>query len=415
MDGKTDQDIFGKTENMRIQTGGRPKVNREKAKRLIDAGIYTTKQIAKALGCGAKTVRRIKAELKEAGELREDDMKGRQIGAAVEADFTEEIQRATGLDFQNWLYTKFKDKSKARTVFNFARKSWEDNECWDKPSLVRARDRNDQLGDQMCAAWLKIFGGDLNRLRDRKKSIRFFFRFIGRRDLCDRHLTMKASKDKVNVKRVPEISFVDFPIAFQRCIDEMEKVNPRWATFIKSKLVFMARTGEGSDSRGMCGLRKDGGGQSWLSISPHETGLQLLGEIVDKGTIRWPINYFPTGMKKEFYERAYKTTESNAFFFKESEVKGEIMKTWKAITKKHVGRPFSLHDLRKVSATWYFALKVPLDLLSDINVGWRDLNTLKVHYNQMRGMIEKSLRVQYRANIPDWFKEDIHLYLDEDD
>ena len=64
----TDKEILGEDTPIRVPTKGRPRINRNLARRLFQAG-FKTAQIASCLGCHVKTARRIRRELEEAGEL----------------------------------------------------------------------------------------------------------------------------------------------------------------------------------------------------------------------------------------------------------------------------------------------------------------------------------------------------------
>jgi len=53
-----------------------------------------------------------------------------------------------------------------------------------------------------------------------------------------------------------------------------------------------------------------------------------------------------------------------------------------------------------------------MEINSELNVGHRDLNTLKRHYLQSRGLLGKTQREAYKAKIPEWFKEGLEEYID---
>jgi len=406
-----DSDIFGEDPTVRVETGGRPAVDRDKALLLLKAEIYTTGQIAQALDCSPRTVRRIREELIEEGKLESDDMKNKKIGAVVGNDFDAECYRTTGLSFRDWLQTKFSSKSTANTCFNFTRRCWQTEAIFNRCSIVRLADRSDRLADQMAVKWLNVFGEDKERIRRRKKMIRFFFRFIGRGDINDRHFTMKRSSDPVAIRELPEITLLSFPEKLEACIEAMAKINPAYEALLKTKLTFMARTGNTDTERGIFGLKK-GEGKSWIVMERDEDGgLDIRGRILDKGRITWDINRLPDAVADLIFE-VYAEREIGDPIF-DPDMKRQINKDFSKVSKAILGRKWKLHDLRKVSATWYFALDVPLEILAMINVGWRDLNTIKMHYLQLRGLLKKSDRVKYAAKIPQWFREDIEEWADQ--
>lgn len=137
----TDKEIFGEDEPDRIQVngsaGGRPRINRDLARRLFQAG-FKPSQVAKSLKCHVNTARRIRREL-EAGDLlvKKDRDPGLNI---VQADFDEECRMAVGISFADWLKTKTKPHKR---VFNFCRRTWD--VLWGRPSLVLTKDSDYKL------------------------------------------------------------------------------------------------------------------------------------------------------------------------------------------------------------------------------------------------------------------------------
>ncbi len=55
---------------------------------------------------------------------------------------------------------------------------------------------------------------------------------------------------------------------------------------------------------------------------------------------------------------------------------------------------------------------VPFHKTAKLNVGWADLNTLDRNYNQVSSAMRKSDAEKYRANIPEWFKEELEEYIE---
>lgn len=405
--GKTDIDLFGGDEQDRLppgSKGGRPAINREKVKRLINSGKFTTSVIARAVNAHPDSIRRIRRELEEAGELI-DPKKNIRSGTTVSEDFDEECILATGMSFKTWTINQ-RGRSHGMRIFNLCKRVWAN--VWKKPSLIVAKDRDNPLGDNMAMKYVELISDDPARMRDRKKQIRYIFRFLGRQDVCDKHLRMTVSRDPRAVRTIPEITLPEFPTLIKECVDEITEKDPLYGTIVKTKLVLQARTGTTKKERGFFGIRKIDG-DSYIIMSDPDT---LQGEIIDKGNAKWPINYTTPQIRAELwplYEKAQ--TGENIFPRKLIE---PVLDTWKKITFENIGREFRLHDLRKISSTWYFSLNVPLEILAMINVGWRDLNTVKRHYLHLRDILQKTPRRKYAALIPDWFKTGIEEYTDAD-
>lgn len=399
----SDVQVFGKDDPLRTPTRGRPEVNRSLALRLLQAGIYTKTQIASALECDRKTVGRIEDEFLKSGDLVYDEKKA--FLNEAEADFDDECKRATGMSFKEWLKTK---TVKASAIFTFCRRTW--MKVWGSPSLVLVRDYNNSIGDKICLQFTTFFAKDIKRIRRRKKYVRYLFRFLGRKDLCDRHLTMSDDRDPRSVRRLPEISFPSFVKGLVSCYNELDEFNPEMGLAMKFKTVSQARTGalnhmgrEGDD-RGLIGIRVGSEGTSYLFM---ESADKFSCSLLEKKREDWPINWIPEPIRKELF-KLYKTREMGEPLF--SFDIDDLRKKWKEITEKHLGKYYKLHDMRKVSVTWLYVMEVPLEIATVLNVGWKDMNTPRDHYLHYRKLLKASNRLAYRDVIPGWFKEGLGEY-----
>lgn len=399
-EGKTDNDIFGPDEETRIRTKGRPRVNEDLARRLFQSERYTTGQIAKQLQCHPETVRRIRRRLEAEGIIEvEKDIRTKSF---VEADFDAECFNATGISFLDWLATK---RKKPRKVFNFCRKTWD--KIWGKPSLIKAADRDDQLGDKLCLEYLKVFN-DPERSRDRKKLIRPLFKFLGRSDLNDKYMTMTQSRDPRSVKKIPEINSPDFPLKFVQCIDEMEKIDYNYGLAIRFKLCTQMRTGNRKAERGFFGVRVGSVGKSY-ALFDRPDAYQI--HVLEKMGEEWDIGWLPRKVADEVYRLAHSKNPGDPLW---DMVPKRLLKAWGDVTERIIGRRLDLHDLRKVSLTWFYVCGLPLEVATRLNVGWRDLSTADRHYMDIGAMLKFSVREEYVKNIPAWFKDGLEDYIRRD-
>lgn len=396
-----DSEIFDKHESTRIQTGsktgGRPSINRDLARRLFQAGELSTKQIAGHLKCHVNTARTIRRELEESGELeRADRAPGLSI---VQSDFDDECRMAIGTSFAGWLKTRTKTHVR---IFNFCQRTWE--QIWDRPSLILTKDRDHRLGDQLCMKFLEVFGEDVKRMRDRKKLIRNLFRFLGRRDLCDRYLTMTQSRDPRAIKRIPQIEMREFPTQIEEMFKEMRVTHPQVSLGAEFKLVGQLRTGVRKDNRGLMGIKVGAGTPSYIIMNgPDDIRIHVLEKMREE----WDISWCPQTIRERLWE-LYQTRKNGEYLF--SFNVNELRKVVGDLSEKHTGVRLTPHDLRKVSITWLFVMGVPLELAVMINVGWKDLNTPKDHYLHMRALLKKSDRLAYREKIPAWYKDGLDEY-----
>ncbi len=401
----TDNEILGTTPRFTVRRAraGRPALDRNLIKRYLEAG-HTPAQIAAGIKCKPATVRKIRRELEREGEINKADRD--PIGKLIALDFDDECKRATGYSFRDWLHNKSK-KHFAEYLFKFCEKTW--RVLWDRPSLFRAADRTDQTGDQLAQIFLTNFSEDKKRIRNRKKYIRQLFTFLGRSDINDRHLRMNNSRDPRPVRRVPEISMSDFPKNLDAALDEIkERYGLMAVTWLKMKICTGIRTGKRSEGRGLCGLSADSKSPSYLIFKGSTWRAQAFEK---KGEI-WPITWIPAEVLTDLrtlYEEAQTRKGGFIFSFKQLERKA-FSKVWHKISAKHTGAELTFHDLRKVSITWLYAMGIPLEIATTLNVGWKDLSTARDHYIDLRAFLKKSVRQAYRENIPEWYKEGLDEY-----
>jgi hypothetical protein len=399
-----DSDILkrvSKREKPTSRKGGRPKVNRDLVIRLlksmdqIGTPRYSYSQIARMAKCSTKTVTRIRDEALENGDLETDERLETAL-STIEADFDDECQRATGYSFYEWVTNQTKS---GKYVFNFSEKVW--SSIWEGCSLVDVYDRDHPIGDQICLKFLEVFGEDRERIRDRKKKIRYLFRYLGRQDLCDRHLRMTNSRDPRAVRRVPEISMIDFPKKLELCWDHMETVYPAYGKFIiQFKLCTQMRTGSRPDERELWGIKKGSEGKSYLLMSSPD---EYRCHIFAKKSEEWDVIWLPRDVRVKMWD-LYNRVDMGEPLLKGVNV-SKFRKEWAKITEKVFGRPLSLHDIRKASITWLYVIGVPLEIATVLNVGWKDLSTARDHYLEIRKLLRASTKEKYSDNIPDWYKE----------
>lgn len=400
---KTDKEIFGTDEPTRIRTKGRPKVNEDLARRLFEANKYTTGQIAGQLKCHPETVRRLRRKMEKAGTLEVvTDIRTKNF---VEADFDQECKNAKGTSFLEYMATK---RAKPRKVFNFCRKVWD--KTWGKPSLVRVRNQDDVLGDELCLKFLKVWTDPIHneRNRDRKKQIRPLFEFLNRDDLNTKYLTMRQSRDPRGVKKIPEINSPKFPLLFIECLEEMEKMHDEYGAGIRFKLCTQMRTGDRKAQRAFFGIRVGTDGKSYAYIeSPDVWQIHVL----EKQGNQWDMTWLPRKVREEVYDLAI-TRENGEPLWQMSIAK--FRKAWGEVTKRIIGRKLDLHDLRKISLTWFYVCGLPLEVATRLNVGWKDMSTADRHYIDIGAMLKFSVREEYVKNIPAWFKDGLDDYIRRD-
>lgn len=361
---------------------------------------FTTKYIMRVLHCSSRAIRMLRKEMLDKGIVSKETVDMEKLDKA-QRDFDTECKEVMGYSFIEWLKSKQK---KGLTIFNFCQKVWA--EVWDKPFLYDVKDRNKQVGDELARLFIKKFGDDAQRIRDRKTRIRRFFDFMGREDINNRHLTMTRSRDLKLTKEVPEICFTDFPVKLDLAIAEMNKALGSEAELvIKLKLCTQMRTG--ALERELWGIRCKETNHSYIIMQNED---EYAFKVTAKMNEIWVISWIPKEVRKDLF-KLYQSRNKGDKLFKIDV--NTVRKTWKSITSSVGLPPLSLHDLRKVSITWFYIMGLPLEEATRINVGWRDLNTARDSYLQFKQAIKKDQRVAYRNNIPQWFKEGLDQYLND--
>lgn len=412
----TDSEMFSQVEVKRSE-GGRPAVDRELGYRLLQekkadgSQKFSTKYLMRVLHCSSRMIRELKQEMREKGIVSKSEIDLQKLDKESR-DFDSECKEVIGSSFKDWIVGK--QKGSGIDIFYFCRKVWSDSAIWDRPFLYDVADLNKpEVADELANKFLKYFGGDEKRIRDRITRIRRFFTFMRREDVNDRYLRLTESKHPRNKRDVPQLAFINSPTQIQEAIDEMGKrFGPEGELIVMLKIVSQMRTGMGSEKRELWGTQCGEIDHSYL-IMPDEN--QYVFQVHAKMNETWMINWMPKEVKKRLYS-LYKTRQKGEMLIQLQVEK--VRKAWGEITKK-IGEKYGdsgipqlkLHDLRKVSATWYYIMGLPLEVVADINVGWKDLNTLKNFYLQIRRMITKETRKQYQDNIPAWFKEGLDQYL----
>jgi hypothetical protein len=178
---------------------------------------------------------------------------------------------------------------------------------------------------------------------------------------------------------------------------------------IRFKICTQARTGKQKTEKDTFGLRTGSEGESYLLMgSVDEFQLRLFS----KQNKYWDMIWIPRKVRESLW-RIYKNKKIGSFVTEGIGVT-KFRNEWGKITEKIIGRKLSLHDLRKVSITWLFAEEIALEICTQMNEGWDDMNTATRHYLQIRKFLRGSIKQQYRDNIPEWFKEGLEDFRREE-
>lgn len=392
-----------------VNKGGRPSVDRQRAftlaKSQLETGKPSTQYICRVLRIQDRTWRKLKKEYidsrKELGEtVKKPDYDLLDVSVR---DFEEELKATTDLSFLGWLKGKTKTY---RQIFNFCQKEWIRQ---GKPSLywISQRDSQGHQAEQFAQSFIESQLQEPRTRRYRKTLMSYLLTFLGRKDVYEKFLKVTQSRDPRPVKEVPEILMTDFPKKFEKAIDLMkERLGEEGSILIKLKLVTLMRTGDKGESRELWGIKVGEPNHTYLIMKSSD---EYVFKIHAKMNESWTITWIPREVRKELFE-LYKTREKGSQLIQLNV--NQVRRVWKEVTQK-VGLPaLSLHDIRKVALSWLWMMGIQLEVATDINVGWKDLNTAKRHYIQFRGAIQKDMKERYRNDIPAWFKDGLDQYVD---
>lgn len=397
------------TVQVSVNRGGRPSIDRQRAFQLaksqIETGKPSTQFICRVLHIKNDTWRKIKKEYIEYRKTQGEIIKKPDYDLLDKSvrDFEEELKATTDLSFLGWL----KGKTKSwRPIFNYCQKEWLRQ---NKPSLywIAQRDSPEHQAEQFIQSFIENQLQEAKTRRTRKTLMSYLLMFLGRKDVYEKFLKITQSRDPRSVKEVPEILMTDFPKKFERALDLMEeRLGKEGSLLIKLKLVTLMRTGDIQEGRELWGIKVKETNSTYLIMNSED---EFVFKIHAKMNESWTVRWIPKEVRRELYE-LYQSREKGSQLI-QLNVK-DVRRVWKEVTEEVGLPPLSLHDLRKVALSWLWMMGIQLEVATDINVGWKDLNTAKRHYIQFRGAIQKSMKEVYRNSIPAWFKDGLDQYLD---
>lgn len=390
---------------MEKDKGGRPPVDRERGYNLIISQIKTgkpsTQAICRILQCADRTVRKLRREVIDKGLAEEKTDIQKAMEDRSNVDFDSEAKEVTGMSFAEWLKSI---RISWRPCFNFCEKVW--REDWGKPSLFEMANVNSQVADQKALTFKNKYQADAKSVRAKKVLIRRLFTFLRREDVNDRLLKLDASRDLRANREVPEITFTDFPKKLEKAIELMGNRLSDGDLLIKLKLVSLMRTGKGEKE--LWGIRCKEPNHTYLIMKSED---EFTFQILAKKNEKWTISWIPKEIRHDLYG-LYQSREVGSKLFTLNV--NTVREIWKDCCKEAgIEQPMILHDLRKVCLTWLYVMGLPLEYATRLNVGWKDLNTARDHYLQFRQALRKDIKLEYRKNIPEWFKEGLDQYIEE--
>jgi len=295
-------------------------------------------------------------------------------------------------------YTKFEDSDKVKKWLDwckptsrqnyksFMRKLWIN--CFNRKNLENLTE------DDVSKAinWIRDLNIGTGGKRNYLLTLRSWIRFGGinrpeAKDWLEKYLKTDQSgfeKVKRSIRFIVEDpSFKDRMykiIEVGKLLSPKYGVNPKdWELIAMLKISVGIRTGDRNKQRELWGLRvgKDMG-ESYV----YRYNGNIYMKIKAKKGEWWDGFLFPERVKALLME-AIETKEEGEFLIKSSLKR--VRKVLKESCKIVGVPPLRLHDLRHVYATWYILSGMKMEHLAGINVGWKDLNTLRKIYLEIEG------------------------------
>lgn len=217
----------------------------------------------------------------------------------------------------------------------------------------------------------------------------------GRHEWLSRHLSTKGLKTKAAIP--PELISPDtfrqvLPRLFHG-LDKLANVGEATAeeieqlkTVIMLKSALGPRTGDQKEEREVFGCKVNAGK---TNLQIDQEGKVVSWTFFAKGGFTWgpiPARMIDPTLKARIEEHVRKyRVQTGEFLFKGiNAVRG--MTLLKRGCKTAGLSPFRLHDFRKMYATAGILGGVPLEVMADLGVGWKDLDTLKDFYLTIKSL-----------------------------
>lgn len=283
-------------------------------------------------------------------------------------------------ELHNWLKSRYDDPANAEPQLAMIRNVWE--QVWKKP--LESVTEQDLL---RAIAWIK---------ENHAKSQ--FHWLLALRTICrvgifpvewlTKHLSTKGKKGAYRIPAIltkPEFFKTILPkmLAESHSLEGLTKrEKDEFALAFAIKVTTGIRTGERKKERELWGT-KIKQGQTSLQITD---GKLMDWEVFAKKKEVWKITLLPVDILKELVNHVGKYELKPGDFLIQELTTPKALKALRQLCKKVGIESLRLHDLRKVYLTGLCLAGVPLETAVTINVGWKDLNTARDHYQMIKGL-----------------------------
>ncbi len=339
----------------------------------IEAKKLTVEQAAKILNVHPKTIKR------NVERLRQGD--ANRITAAPVGKWE---QMPEAVNWVAWLGLQTKAKAASTTVA-VVRKIWET--VWGHKPLS-ALTENDFM--RARSALETEAGFKFNKVMALRYLVRFGF---GKPEYLTKFLRTKGLKPPPRMPAELQVREL-FPLIVPKIRAELAameaegKIDPEiretCELLMDIKRTTGIRTGDRSEERELWGTRI-GAGKSMLILDTE--GKFLAWQVHAKRGEQWSIKKetFPSQVRERLAAYIRKQGLKQGDFLlhhNTATISGPIQEACKraGIT------PLELHDFRKLYATGFIFADIPLEVAVDLNVGWKDINTMKKYYVMIKGL-----------------------------
>lgn len=302
-----------------------------------------------------------------------------QMPPDYQAQF-EDFDRLPGVEaYKDWMKTKWKTGGGEQKL-SMVRILWEN--CFKKP--LESLTEEDIVKSIL---WI-----DANRFNSRfswRIALRTLIRYgWGNPAWLERHLSTKGKK---NAPR--SIAILSKPAFFEKTLPEIRaraqtidwldaRQKDELELIFNVKAVTGLRTGHKGEERELWGTR----------ISAGKTSLQFAnGEFVAwpvhaKMNEQWQISYLPVSVIALLKSHTERYGLRQGDFLLQTITPTQANKALAEICEGLGIEKLRLHDFRKIYLTGLCLSGIPLEIAVDLNVGWKDLNTARKHYLQIKAL-----------------------------
>ncbi len=282
-------------------------------------------------------------------------------------------------EFKTWIKSRWNTEAGVTHTYNKVKEIWEN--CWKKPleSLVEADITN-------ALAWIKE--NNPNSQFEAMLAVRALIRFgLGKPEWLTKLLNTKGKKNEprtIGILTRPDFFTSVLPRILSAIfeLDELERIKDELWLIISVKVATGIRTGDRKAERELWGTR----------INAGKTNLEFRAGKVEGWTVFakrreiWHISYLPEKVRLGLVRHISKYGIKSGEPLIQALTDHRALELLAQICKSLDIERLDLHAFRKAYLTGLCLSGIPLETAVELNVGWKDINTARKHYLQIKAL-----------------------------